>query len=203
VSDTATRARPCPDAAADQHLTRAAAGGDDSARRTLARRLLERTRVTVRYLLGDGPDAQDLVQICLIEVLRSAHTFRGESRLETWADRVVTRTALRELRRRRARPEALMGDVAEALVERHEPATDLDRNRVRTRMVCQLEKLSPERRTVLVLHVVLGHTVPEIARMIEASEHTVWDRLKKGKQKLRKLILADGILREWAGVNLS
>ena len=89
----------------DLALTRAAAQGNDAARRILARRLLERTRATIRYLVGDGPDAPDLVQSCMLEILRSTHTYRGEAKLETWADRVAVRTALRLLRQMRLRPE--------------------------------------------------------------------------------------------------
>jgi RNA polymerase sigma-70 factor (ECF subfamily) len=215
LTDAASSSPPPADAAADLALARAAGAGDEASRRALARRLLERTRATVRYLVGDSPDAPDWVQLGLLEVLRSAHTFRGESRLETWADRIVVRTALRQIKQARKRPESPSAEIGQdngvepeagaspgapgSGLEPTHPGEALERQRVRRCLAALLQRLGPERRAVLVLHVVLGHSVPEIAAMTDTPEHTVWDRLKVGKRKLRRLILADDTLREWAG----
>lgn len=184
----------------DLALIHAAAAGDEGARRHMAKRLLERIRVTVRYLAGDGPDAHDLVQCCLLEILRSIHTFRGEAKLETWADRVGVRTALRLLRQRRQRPEqpTEQVDVRDDREDAPDPGREMDLTRVRARLARLLEKIVPERRAVLVLHLVHGYTVPEIAELTDAKTHTVWDRLKVGRKQLRKLALREPLLREWA-----
>ncbi|MCA9695062.1 MAG: hypothetical protein KC636_36115, partial [Myxococcales bacterium] len=62
------------------------------AREQLVRRLLSRVRRATRALLRDPADADDATQLCLIELLRSAASFRGEGSLEAWSDRIVVRT---------------------------------------------------------------------------------------------------------------
>ncbi|MFH2005082.1 MAG: sigma-70 family RNA polymerase sigma factor [bacterium] len=182
----------------DVELASAAAAGSDDARRELAERVLDRIRTTVRYLCGDHADASDITQQCLVEVLRSAGSFQGLSRLETWADRITVRTAMRLLRRRRQQearfrttelPEAATTDTPEAA---------LDRTRVQASMANLLQKLTPERRTVLTLQIVYGYSIREIVELTEAPPETVRDRLKVGKKQLRRLILTDDALREWA-----
>ena len=84
----------------------AAAGGDRAAASALLAELLPRTRNVVRFLLRGDAEVDDFAQNALIEVLRSLPSFRGESSLTTWADRITVRTALRLLgRRQREREE--------------------------------------------------------------------------------------------------
>ena len=186
--------------AADLELAQGAASGDEGAQRELTERLLTRVRTTIRYLCGDHPDTLDIVQLCLVEILRSVRTFKGESRLETWSDRIAVRTAMRLLKKGRGRPETLFDVVPEpqGVEERISPEGALGKSRVRARMAHLLGKLNPERRTVLMLQIVYGYSAPEIAELTESGIHTVRDRIKIGKQQLRKLILTDPTLREWA-----
>src|SRR3990172_8106160 len=45
--------------------------------------------------------AEDFTQEALLKILKSLHTFRGESRFTTWAQKIAIHIALSELRRRR------------------------------------------------------------------------------------------------------
>ena len=72
----------------DRALALAAAAHDAAARRRVVERLLDRVRTTVYYLAPAHPDADDMVQMALVEVLRGLGGFRGDARLETWADRI-------------------------------------------------------------------------------------------------------------------
>jgi RNA polymerase sigma-70 factor (ECF subfamily) len=131
-----------------------------------------------------------------VQILRSAHTFRGECTLEYWADRIATRTAMRELRRRKRReqvePQALVMTTPR-------PGADVEADlaRVRTRLSQLLGKLTPERRTAVVLHHVQGYGIAEVAEMTDSPVNTVRDRLRVGRKQLRKRILSDPALRGW------
>lgn len=182
----------------DHELAQAAARGDEEARRLVAQRAFDRVRTTVRYLAGNRPNALDLVQECLVEILRSLGSFRGESRLETWADRIAVRTAMRRIRRDRDLPEAAGGDLHHLTSAGEDPERVMSQTQLRNRMAALLGKLSPERRQAVVLMVVYGYTAPEVAEMTETNLHTVRDRVKVGRQQLRRLILTDSALREWA-----
>ena len=191
----------------DLDLASAAGRADGQAQRELVARLLDRVRATVHYLVGGGSDAEDLVQLALVEILRSVGSFQGRSRLETWADRVTVRTAMRELRRRRAHEKALVRDSDEGMAAADRAAEMADRRpqerealrgQLRGRLAVKLQRLSPERRAVVVLRFVHGYSIHEISRLTGAPPNTVRDRLQVGKRVLRGFILKDPVLRDWA-----
>jgi RNA polymerase sigma-70 factor (ECF subfamily) len=185
------------DPGSDRDLTTAVASGDLAARRRLVERLLDRTRRTIGYVVGADREADDMAQIALIQILRSAGTFRGDCSLEFWADRIAIRTAMRELRRRKRREQVEAGTPA--LQPDREPGADAeaDLNRLRTHLALMLGKLTPERRTAIVLHHVQGYTIAEIAELTGSKINTVRDRLRVGRSQLRKRMLADPKLRSW------
>ena len=137
--------------AEDVALARAAATGDPGARRELAERLLARVRAVVFRIAGVDPDAEDMSQAAIIEVLRSAHTFRGESALETWAERIAIRSAVRRLKQRRYRTSIVAFDSERQAVDPRDGERELDRQRVRRRMHELLAGLKPKHRIALTL----------------------------------------------------
>lgn len=200
---TEAKAMSQPDRRArDEELVRAATAGGQDARRALADRALDRIRTSVRYLCGDHRDSADFVQLSLVEVLRSVHTFRGDSRLETWVDRITVRTTLRHLkagRKDQARQQSQARDPEPTLpTPADDPERALTRARVQSRLAEILQKLTPERRGALVLQIVYGYSIQEISDLTDAPTETVRDRLKVGKKQLRRLVLTDDALREWA-----
>lgn len=183
-------------AAADVEVAKAAAAGDTGARRQMAERLLDRVRTTVTYLAPNHPDADDLVQRSLIEILRSAGSFRGESSLETWADRIAARTSMR-LIKQRARQAEVVTLVADPEPEEFlSGEAEADKASLRRRLTALLSRISPERRAAVVLHYVHGYSVQEIADLTETPPNTVRDRLRVGKSLLRKYLLKDAGLNE-------
>lgn len=184
----------------DLHLARAAAAGDEGARREVARRLYDRVLCTVRYLRGERPDTPDLVQSCLVELLRAMGGFRGESCLETWADRVAVRTTMRELRREQRRREVVANGVAEHTDTSpwEDPERTLGQRQLASHVGRMLQKLSVERRLVMVLRAVYGYTMPEIADLTDARLFNVQNDYRAARKQLRRLVESDVLLREWA-----
>ncbi len=182
----------------DLAMAQAAGEGDPRANRHLAERLLNRIRSTVHYLAAGDRDADDLVQLALVAILRSARTFRGECSLERWGDRIAVRTALRELKRRRWR-ERIVGLEGEVAREGQTSSDhDIQRRLLRERLARLLGKLSTDRRTAVTLHWMHGYSVQEIADLTEARVNTVRDRLRTGKKQLKNLLAKDPALRDWA-----
>lgn len=174
----------------DLRLMTLVADGDRRAQRVLVHRLEARIRRIAQRLIGSGPDADDASQIALIEILRSAHTFREEASVERWSGRIAARTVLRHVREKRrglARLVPLsdvqeMGSVA--------PPERLDDDTPR-KLEEYLKLLPDPRREVLVLKHALGHTTEEIAALLDVPVGTVKDRLIAGRKQLRKLIQRD------------
>ncbi|HUT76642.1 MAG TPA: sigma-70 family RNA polymerase sigma factor [Polyangia bacterium] len=179
-------------------LTRAAAAGDRGARRRLVDRLLDRIGAAVRYLAPRDPDLEDHVQLALIEVLSAAGSFRGESSLETWAERIAIRTAMRQIRKRRFRAQVVTLDP-EREGRSRDPAPEhlAVRHRMSLRISELLEDLAPERRQVLTLRLVMGYGIEEIASMTGMKVNTVRDRLAVARRQLRRRIERDAVLRDF------
>ena len=152
------------------------ARGDAEAQRQVARRLLRRIERLCRALQRNGAEALDARQLSMLEILKSAHAFRGESTLERWADRITVRTALRaaasEPRAQRA-PVELEPDTTH-------PTSD---SQLLARQY--LDLISERQRVVVILRHSLEYSIEEIAEMTEISLNAVKDILLRARGILR------------------
>jgi RNA polymerase sigma-70 factor (ECF subfamily) len=140
----------------------------------------------VRYLIRGDADTDDLAQEALIAILRGLGSFRGESSFERWADRVAVRATFAGIRRRRRES----SDLTAAEPERRlasPVATPDDEFADRRQAAALLDALPLEQRHAMVMHHVLGMSVPEIARELGVPAETVRSRLRLGRTRLREL----------------
>lgn len=163
----------------------AAASGDRAAVHEILSELLPRARNLIRYLLrGDG-EVDDIAQEALIAIARGLPSYRGEGKLTSWADRIVVRTVFAELRRDR-KHHAHRDTGADLSLVSH-PDAPPDRYTDRRRQVELLDQLPDDQRRALVLHFVVGLSVPEVARELDVPLETVRSRLRLGKARFRAL----------------
>jgi RNA polymerase sigma-70 factor, ECF subfamily len=161
--------------------------GDRAAAQELLGEWIHRVGNLVRYLIGADSDVEDITQRVLVELLHSLHTFRGESRFTTWLDRITIRTTLAHMKRRRlvfARQQDIAIELAFASENggRDNPEQYLARREA----VRVLDELPEEQRTAVVLHYVVGLSVPEVAEQLAIPFETVRSRLRLGIHKLRE-----------------
>src|SRR5687767_12270040 len=90
-------------AQADVELMAAVAAMDRTAQRVVVERLARRVRKVTGLLCRTAADADDAAQLALIEILKSADTFRVATSLERWAERITIRTTLHAARKERSR----------------------------------------------------------------------------------------------------
>ena len=182
--------------AVDRALAAAAGLGDRVADRRLIKRVLPRVRKTVHFLAQDRTDADDFAQQALLEILRSAVTFRGECGLDYWADRVTVQTLAKQFerrkRRRGIRDRFWMAPKDTMAVDEQVALTE-----ARERLRVHFGELPERLRMPVVLHYVHGYDVSEIAEIVEAKVNTVRGRLRDGLRRLRKKVRNDPTLREW------
>ncbi len=163
----------------------AAANGDRAAAEALLTELLPRARNLIRYLIrGDG-DVDDIAQEALIALLRGFSTFRGEGSLEAWANRIVVRVTFAYLKK--ARKHTRMRDDGPDLAAVPAPDAPPDQYAERRRMAKLLDEIPDDQRHALVLHHVLGLSVPDVAEQLGVPFETVRSRLRLGRQRLRAL----------------
>ena len=158
---------------------------------------------------GGGADADDLAQIAVARVLDRLESFRGDAGFYTWVDRVTVNCVRDHQRRRKL---VLLGDVetsgagdAEAL-GRHaaRPAAERpderwERAELMERLAAHFAGIKPRLRMPLVLALVHGYTVPEIAAMLEISFAAAKKRLQRGRRELLARVKRDPALREILG----
>jgi RNA polymerase sigma-70 factor (ECF subfamily) len=186
----ATRTREPSSDSPDPRVARAAAG-DRAAAQALLSELLPRVRNLVRYLVWSDADADDVVQLVLVELLRSFANYRGEGALTAFTDRITVRVALHFVRKRRSekqRTSALSPELH--LVSGGNVGAD--DYTLRRQLVHHLDELPEGQRQAVVLHHVLGQSVPELAETLQIPFETARSRLRLGMEKLRSFLVPGG-----------
>jgi RNA polymerase sigma-70 factor (ECF subfamily) len=171
----------------DLALMKLVAGGDSHAQRVLAHRLAPRVQRIARRLLVNAADADDAAQVALMEILRSAASYREEASIERWADRIAVRTSIRQARDQRRRRFFLS---AHAEPDDSDDYGSRERTHEHTprRLEEYLAELPRPRREVLVMKHALGYTTEEIAELTDKPVGTVKDRLVAARKQIRRLI---------------
>jgi len=166
-------------------LLSSAAGGDPDAVRALIDSL---GPVVYGFVFarvgGNEPAAQDLLQETLIEVLRSAPTFRGDATLRTWACAIARRRLARhyETERRHAVAEsglALLGGIG---------GLTGPSGGERDEIVRALGRLPAVHRQVLVMKYLDDLSVSEIADELGRSPVQVQSLLQRARDGLRRAL---------------
>lgn len=180
----------------DLDLMSRVAQGDRDAQRDCVIRLRPRVHRVAASLLRGNADTDDLVQSTLIEILKSAHSFRANSSLERWSDRIVVRRAMRVLRKRRV---MLTREDCEFDLESVADDSVLsdERDNVAKPVEEYLAQLPEPLRTVLVLRHALEYSIQEIADLTASSPNTAKKRLVRANQLFRRMIR-----RDWLGPSL-
>ena len=170
----------------DRLLMVRVAAREPSAQRELCLRLVARVRRTTRALIRTSDDADDAAQATLLEILRFADSYRGESSLERWADRITVRTALRLARESRRRGMLVDGALGpDDLPGAHH---DHEGRELLTSVKRHVDRLAEPRRAVLVLRCIMGYSIDEVSEMTGASPNTVKDRLLRAREEIRQMI---------------
>jgi RNA polymerase sigma-70 factor, ECF subfamily len=166
----------------DPRIKRAAAG-DRRALEELLRELLPRVRNLVRYLVRGDYDVDDISQKVLIAIARNLGSFRGEGKLTSWTDRITARETFAHLAKERGRSREQ--DRA-AQPELYAVGESPERYVLRRELAKQLDELPFDQRHAVVLHHVLGLSIPELAVELAIPEETARSRIRLGMKKLRE-----------------
>ena len=180
----------------DEELVAAALGGDTAAFSELAGRHRPRIERICQRFFSDPEIAHDIAQECFLRAYTALRTYRAEMPFSGWLRTIVVNLCYDELRRRRRRPEELVGDFSAPevqwiqLVNQATPE-DLvsaaeERREAHDLAHRLLDTLRPEDRMVLVLRDSEDLNVSEIARMLGWSEAKVKIRAFRARQALRK-----------------
>jgi RNA polymerase sigma-70 factor (ECF subfamily) len=162
------------------------------------RRAAPRMLAVARRLLGSEDEARDAVQDALAAALRSASSFEGQSRPETWLHRIVVNAALMRLRSRRRRPETSLEDLLPHFADgRHRepvgswaesPEALLGKKEAERIVRDSIARLPDAHRGILVLRDVEELSTEEAAAALGISRGAAKLRLHRARQALRTLL---------------
>ncbi len=170
-------------------LLAAARQNDESAWRALIDRHESAVASVVIGMLGAGDEADDVGQETFIRFFRSLDSFRGESSVKTWLQRIAINLALNALKRRKrglrrfldldaadeATPQLQSSDIAA-----HDARATIEVVRA------AVATLPDKQRPVVVLRMIEGYSTRETAELLGIPEGTVLSRLARAMDHLRE-----------------
>jgi RNA polymerase sigma-70 factor (ECF subfamily) len=185
----------------DETLCRRVAARDEAAFDVLVARHQGRAFRLAWSLLRNPEDARDVSQEAFLRVYRTAGSFRGDARFSTWFYRILVNLCLDHQRRGRWWSRLLVrddgtGDRERPLLDRQpatvaDPGDTLGHEQVMARLWAAVERLSPQQRAAILLHVQEELPTSEIADVLKCSEATVRVHLHRAVGALRKLVARD------------
>ncbi len=166
----------------------------------------------VLRMLGDPADSADALQDIFLKVFRAAARFEGKSSLKTWIYRIAVHEASNHRRwwRRHARRESSLDvelpggtSAADLLPDPAEsPLTQVMRAEGQQRLNGLIANLAEPYRTAVLLRDMEGFGYEEMAEILGVRMGTVKSRLTRGRELLRRRLMADRELCRQLGVSL-
>ena len=145
-----------------------------------------------RYLTGNQPDAEYLVQETYARALGAAGQFTRGSNLKAWLFRILRNTFISMYRRQRNNPTVggldTVDPTAQGPSQEHFLLDDMELDRLRKMVGEEIERalmsLTEEARTVILLDLE-GLTEVEMAQVLDCAVGTVKSRLSRARAALR------------------
>jgi RNA polymerase sigma-70 factor (ECF subfamily) len=185
-------------------MVRAAQRGESDALEQLVGALTEPLLRASRALLGSGhPDIDDLTQDVLLDVLDALPSFRGESTLLHFAIRIAARKATTLRRRTRSVAgfvERWWRGVEPLQAIPESPREEAIAARRRDVFARVLRDVPGAQAETMLLRIVFGYSIEEVAQLTCTPINTVRSRLRLGKDALRRRLEADPRGRELSEV---
>jgi RNA polymerase sigma-70 factor (ECF subfamily) len=185
----------------ERELIDRAQAGDVAAFEALAGVHADRLYAVVLRFVGDGCEAEDVLQETLLRAWRGIGRFQGRAMVFTWLYRIAVNESNRALERRvRRRATVAVDEEAVQLpAPPHEgPADQAEQQELREALELAIAKLSPTYRTALVLRDVEGLSTREAAKIAGIGEAAFKSRLHQARLKVRASV-GDGALVAAAG----
>ena len=194
-------------------LARARAG-DQDAFRELTVPYQRELQLHIYRIVGSVQDAEDVLQDTLLAAWRGLEEFEGRASVRAWLYRIATNRSLDALRASKRRPQDKpmptmpeptrwseplwvepYPDVLLEGIAEDAPGPDAryeTREAVELAFIVGLQHLPPQQRAVLVLRDVLGYRAAEAAELLETTEASVNNLLRRARAAFESRLPATG-----------
>lgn len=151
----------------------------------------------------DDENIEDFSQDALLRILDNLHTFRGESKFTTWAQKIAVNVAFTELRRRRWQDVSL-DEITDAQGLDFVPDMMIDRSAGPDQQAVQhifmetlkrliASELTEKQRQALVAVQLQGMPLEEVARRMGTNRNAMYKLMHDARQRLKKKMEAEGL----------
>lgn len=176
------RTRPSPEPTAPD-VIEACRRGDRGALDAVFRAHAEGLARLLTRIVGPSIEIEDLLQETFVAAIGAFRSFRGEASVKTWLFRIAIHVAHQYLRRPRHRREVELADADAVTTEPSETDTAESRE-LAARLYRHLDAIDAAKRIALVLYVIEGRSVDEIAALTATSKAATRSRIFWGRRAL-------------------
>ncbi len=183
-----------------EKIIRSAAQGDEKAFEQLVKAYQKLVFHTVKSKLKNDEDALDASQEVFIKIWKALPNFRFECKFTTWVYRIAINTALDKLRKSNPEtPQSTLEDEERVLqfedeTTNHRPEEALERKEKCDAIRKAIDSLNGDLREIIILRDINGLSYEEIADVLSIELGTVKSRLNRAREKLKRNLIADGML---------
>ena len=177
--------------------------GDQRAREELASACLPHVWHTVYLASGGGPEVDDIVQNAIIDAFTGLPTYRGTGDFSAWLNRITVRAVYRYMRRRSFWALIAASDWLDQLPDSDSdsvldssPARRTEARQLLDRVAGHMKAIRLKNRMALILSLIHGYTVSEIATALGCNIEAAKKRLQRGRLELGKRLKKDPYCQE-------
>jgi RNA polymerase sigma-70 factor (ECF subfamily) len=136
-------------------------------------------------MVGNAPDAEDVLQHAFMDIFSKINSFRQESTIGAWIKRIVINNCINFLKSRRLHFEELSDKAYHAFeeeIDHNDPIFSIE--------IIQraLQQLPEGYRVVFTLYLIEGYDHEEIASILRISEATSKSQFSRAKAKMREIL---------------
>ena len=167
-------------------------GGDVALYEILMRRHNQRLYRTIRAILRDDRDVEDVMQQAYIDAYTHLDQFRGGAKFTTWLTRIAINRAIRSGRGARRGLELVPATadyeiaIAQAPAPNPDPEHAMYGRELSVVLAALIDELPQPFRIVFVMREVEGLSTAETAACLDINEDTVKTRLHRAKRLLKE-----------------
>jgi RNA polymerase sigma-70 factor (ECF subfamily) len=187
--ESAVLAQTAADELTDETIVARVRQGETALYEILVRRHNQRLYRTIRAILRDDRNVEDVMQQAYIDAYTHLNQFRGDAKFATWLTRIAVNRAIRNGRGDRRNLELVVNDHESPLerVPSHniDPEHAMYGHELKVVLESLIGQLPEPFRLVFVMREVEGLSTAETAACLEINEDTVKTRLHRAKRLLR------------------
>jgi len=176
---------------------------DEAAFEELMRRYEDKSYGLALRLTGSPEDALEVAQDAFFKAYKAIDRFQGSSSFSTWLYAITLNTARNQIRSRNRRGHGVTISMDEdrddlprmdPVSRDPSPSEELQERALRQEYEKALDRLSHPFKETILLRDIEGLSYEEIAVTLGVNPGTVKSRISRGRDELRKILSAQGLL---------